>query len=259
MAKKRLIGVVTVRNGFAVQSFGYQQYLPLGKPEYLVENLDRWQADEILIQVIDRSINNSGPDYDLISRLSRLGLATPLIYSGGIATAEQAVNVIQAGADRVAVDFALSAAPSEVQRMSRYLGAQALIGAIPTTLGERILRYDYTTRTSSPLDKPIVMLANDGVISEVMLIDWMNEGGVTSLIPSMLEGLPFFGVSLILFGGLAAPSCAEDLLHMPSVAAVAVGNLFSYKEHAYNLYKRQISNTLMRNTCYCDPSSTFHL
>ena len=33
MLLKRLVGVVTVRRGIAVQSFGYQRWLPLGRPE----------------------------------------------------------------------------------------------------------------------------------------------------------------------------------------------------------------------------------
>ena len=60
MLRKRLIAVVTVLDGLAVQSFGYQRYLPLGKPECLVENLDRWGVDEIFVQVIDRSARNLG-------------------------------------------------------------------------------------------------------------------------------------------------------------------------------------------------------
>ena len=46
MIPKRLIGVVIVKDGWAVQSFGYRRWLPLGRPEVLVENLDRWGADE---------------------------------------------------------------------------------------------------------------------------------------------------------------------------------------------------------------------
>ena len=82
MLRKRLIAVVTVLDGLAVQSFGYQRYLPLGKPECLVENLDRWGVDEIFVQVIDRSARNLGPDLGLLLRLGSLGLETPLIYGG---------------------------------------------------------------------------------------------------------------------------------------------------------------------------------
>ena len=101
MLKKRLVGVVTIKDGWAIQSMGYKRYLPLGKPECLVENLDRWGADEILVQVIDRSVNGQHPDFDLLERVARLGLETPLIYCGGIRTDEDGVRAIQAGADRL--------------------------------------------------------------------------------------------------------------------------------------------------------------
>ena len=71
MLHKRLVGVVTVKGGWAVQSFGYKSYLPLGRPEVLVENLDRWGADEILVHVIDRSVKKLGPDFNLIEKLER--------------------------------------------------------------------------------------------------------------------------------------------------------------------------------------------
>ena len=62
MLKKRLVGAVTIKNSMVVQSFGYNRYLPIGKPKVVVENLDRWGIDVIFIQVIDRSKNNLGPD-----------------------------------------------------------------------------------------------------------------------------------------------------------------------------------------------------
>jgi cyclase len=38
MLRKRLVGMVTVRDGWAVQSIGYARYLPLGRPAVMVEN-----------------------------------------------------------------------------------------------------------------------------------------------------------------------------------------------------------------------------
>ena len=84
MVKKRLIGLITVKDGFAVQSFSYKHYLPIGRPECLVENLDRWGADEILIQVIDRSEKKLGPDFELLKKIGKLRISTPIIYCGGI-------------------------------------------------------------------------------------------------------------------------------------------------------------------------------
>ena len=71
MIKKRLIGTVVVKNGIAVQSFSYGKYLPLGKPEIIIKNLDRWGVDEILINVIDRSKNKLDPNFELLKKFKK--------------------------------------------------------------------------------------------------------------------------------------------------------------------------------------------
>ena len=101
MVKKRIIGVITILDGKVVQSFGYNSYLPLGRPECIIENLDRWGVDEILIQCIDRSRFSKGPDFMLLEKISSLGIGTPIIYSGGLKSVEDAVSVIKKGADRI--------------------------------------------------------------------------------------------------------------------------------------------------------------
>lgn len=251
MLRKRLIGVVTVRKGWAVQSFGYRRYLPLGRPECLVENLDRWGADEILVQVIDRSSRNLGPDFDLLMRLGKLGLETPLIYGGGITSADHAVQVIQSGADRISIDQILHNSPCEVRRMALRLGAQALIAAVPIRFCDTTwLRHDYMKRQCFPFDDELPALFQDRVVSELMLIDWQNEGNITEFKPEQLARLPFTEVPVIMFGGFTKPSLTRRFLDHPKVAAVAVGNLFSYREHAYQDYKRVVGSVSLRPPTY---------
>jgi len=123
MLRKRLLGAVVVRQGWAVQSFGYRRWLPLGKPEYLVENLDHLGADGIVVLAIDRG--DQGPDLKLIERLGALGLSTPLTYGGGLATEEHATAAVRAGAERLVLDAVLSYNPQTVGAMGRTVGVQA--------------------------------------------------------------------------------------------------------------------------------------
>ena len=78
MLRQRLLAAVTVKAGRAVQSMGYKRYLPLGDVACVVENLDRWGADGIVVLSIDRQLE--GPDLKLLKRLSQLKLSTPLTY-----------------------------------------------------------------------------------------------------------------------------------------------------------------------------------
>ena len=250
MLKKRLIGVVTVKNGWAVQSFGYRRYLPLGRPECLVENLDRWGADEILIQVIDRSSPSRGPDFDLLDRLARLGLGTPLIYGGGIHSVVDGVQVIQRGADRITLDAVLHDHPDVVLELAARLGAQALIAALPMSV-ERVgsTIFEYRARTSMPVS-PVLVAAMRETVSEVLVIDWKHEGMPAGFDDALVDRFPYPDVALIAFGGISQVEQIKGLLSRPNVAAVAVGNFLSYREHAIQQFRHALSSAALRPSSY---------
>ena len=128
MLRQRLLAAVTVKAGRAVQSMGYKRYLPLGDVTCVVENLDRWGADGIVVLSIDRQLQ--GPDLKLLKRLSQLQLSTPLTYGGGIRTAAQALAAVQTGAERLVIDRALGESSEHIAAMAAAVGRQALIASI---------------------------------------------------------------------------------------------------------------------------------
>lgn len=247
MLKKRLIGVISVKDGWAVQSFSYKRYLPLGKPEVLAENLDRWGVDEILLQCIDRSSTGAGPDLALLERIGRKGLATPLIYAGGIHSADEGVEIIKRGADRICLDAMLHDTPELVPELSRRLGAQALIASLPLAVqGDEIAWLDYRTGASKPLQPEILQLLREKRVSEAMLIDWQHEGRAGGFDFRLLEQLPYLDVPLIAFGGLSEASQLRTALEFPGVVAVAIGNFLNYREHAVLRFKEQLAGIPLR-------------
>lgn len=251
MLRKRLVGVVTVMNGWAVQSFGYRRHLPLGHPERLAENLDRWGADEILVLAIDRSRLGLGPDLGLLERLARLGLATPLVYGGGIGSADDAKRVVQTGADRVCFDSLLRRSADEVERASAALGAQALIAALPMTAEAEGGRWhDYLRGGDGSLSKEVCTLLGEGVVSEALVIDWRNEGGVAAFDEALLAQFPLPEIPLIAFGGISEPAQVAALLARPQVVAVAAGNSLSYREHAIQRLREGLDESTARTPHY---------
>lgn len=251
MIKKRLVGVVTVREGWAVQSFGYGRYLPLGRPEVLVQNLDRWGADEIMLQCIDRSRAGLGPDFALLDRVARVGIATPLIYSGGVRSADDARQAVNTGADRIALDAMLRDAPAEAETVSYQLGAQAVIAAFPVTnVGGEIRWRDYRAGQDEPLSDAVLSLLGDEVISEAMIIDHAHEGQPGGFDPALLDVALPAGVPLIAFGGISTTDQVSGLLAHAQVTAVAMGNFLSYTEHAIQAVKEALVGVPMRPASY---------
>ncbi|MCG8995500.1 hypothetical protein LH435_07110 [Laribacter hongkongensis] len=246
MLKKRLIGVVTVKNGWAVQSFGYRRHLPLGKPQWLVENLDRWGADEIFIQCIDRSASEAGPDFSLLQTLAGMGLGTPLIYGGGIASVEQGMKVIQAGADRIAIDALLHDAPAVVAELGQQLGVQALVAAAPLRMqGNTPLWHDYRSRHDQPMAE-LDRILQSGLASELLIIDYEHEGQENGFDTRLLDVLPEWNMPLLAFGGISDVVRMQDLLARPRVSAVGVGNFLSYRELAIQQYKKAVASSDLR-------------
>lgn len=251
MVKKRIIGVITVLDGLAVQSFGYRSYLPLGRPEILIENLDRWGIDEILIKCIGSSKSENGPNLNLLKRIGDMGLSTPLIYAGGIRNADDATKVISLGADRILLDAVIWDDPCQLEYIARVIGSQAIIASLPVCLKENNLWWrDYRTGVQQPINNQIISRSNINWASEIMLVDWLHEGIAGGFDAGIAKKFPARDKNIILFGGISEPSQIQYLLSIPNIAAIGIGNFLSYKEHAFQLIRCQMQDASFRETQY---------
>jgi len=249
--RKRIIGVVTVRTGWAVQSFGYGRSLPHGHPECRGENLDRWGADEICVLSIDRSKKGLGPDFDLLDRIGHLGISTPLIYGGGIASVADAVRVVQSGADRVCLDALLHDSPSLVSAISENVGAQAIIGCLPLHIAAGGLRWlDHRSGAEKEVSAEVMELFTARIVSEVLVVDWRHEGIRRGFDRRLMSRSELAGLPLIAFGGVSEADQASEMLSAANVVAVAIGNFLSYREHAIQAIKHAGDETHLRPAEY---------
>lgn len=247
MLRKRLMGAVVVRQGWAVQSFGYRHWLPLGKPECLVENLDRWGADGIVVLVIDRG--DQGPDLALIERLGALGLSTPLTYGGGLRNEADARAAVRVGAERLVLDAVLQEDPAVVHAMAQAVGVQALVAALPMIRDGNggVQHWLHRRRVAVPISLAIRDLVAHEALSELLAIDVAGEGEGQGFDLELLEAIePMCGLPLLAFGGLATTEQIRQLLSRPRLAGVLVGNALHYREHAIAQLKAALADQALR-------------
>ncbi|MGH1440846.1 MAG: HisA/HisF-related TIM barrel protein [Cellvibrionaceae bacterium] len=252
MFSKRLIGVVTVKQGWAVQSFGYNRYLPLGKVECLVENLDRWGADEIFIQDIDRSLEKRGPNLELIRTVADKGISTPIMYAGGIASLDDALNVIGAGVERICIDSILHSKPYIVEDIAKSLGSQAVVVSIPAVKNQygRSVWFNYTNNQETSLSDQVCDLFNNKFVSEIILIDKENEGKMNGFDFDLLSLFEGCNTPLVIFGGLRESEQLKVALQSKDISAVAIGNYLSYREHEVQRMKEGLIALPLRVASY---------
>jgi cyclase len=252
MVKKRIVGVVTIKDNWVVQSFGYKKYLPIGRPECIIENLDRWGADEILVQVIDRSFYSKGPDFELLSRIGKLSLSTPIVYGGGIRDVNDAINVIKHGADRLIVDYILRNKLETIHELASSLGSQAIIASLPIHKeGKEVKIYNYETGKSDNIQEKLLNIIFDKKnISEILLINKNGEGYSDTFDINLLNAFPKTDISFIAFGGIHKPDLINKLLNHENISAIAIGNFLNYKEHSIQNIKSATSANNIRNPEY---------
>lgn len=234
MLKSRIIGVVLIKDGIAVQSIGFERFLPIGKPTIAINFLDNWGIDEIVVLDITASKYNRIIGASDIASYS-MECLVPLAVGGGITSVGQVREIVQAGADKVVINAALLKDRGILSRGSNAFGQQCMVASVnvlKTDEGKYKL-YDHTAETLSDQDvfRFITSLQEAGA-GEILLnavhCDGKKLGYDLELIHRVAKNLT---IPLIALGGAGH---SKDLLFALDAGAdaVAVGNLFHFSEHS---------------------------
>ncbi len=129
MLKKRLVACLLLRDGLIVQSFGFNRYLPIGRPRFPIEFVVKWDVDEIVLLDMSASPQGRGPDEAVLEMLSQY-CYVPLTVGGGIRSADEARGVIRAGADKTCVNTHAIARPALISEIADVLGSQCVVVSI---------------------------------------------------------------------------------------------------------------------------------
>ena len=242
MIKTRLIACLLIRDGFVVQSIGFEKYYPIGKPDFSVENLNRWDVDEIVI--LDISTNKQSPDLKLIQQFSSKSFI-PISVGGGIKCLEDAKKVIGSGADKVVVNSRAIESPNLISEISNYLGTQCLIISIDCKYKSngdyRVYANGGRTATDvSPNDwaKQAEKLGAGEILLNSIDRDGSKRGYDIRLIQSVTKEV---SIPVIAIGGGGKFTDFSTAIIDGGATAVAAGNMFHFVEHSTILAKSQLS------------------
>lgn len=244
MAYKRLIGVVAVKYGQVVKSYGYRFWRPAGGLRTALMNLDRWLVDEILILDISR---RDRLDPGVVEEIRASRISTPLAYGGGIRSSEDVDCLLAAGCERFVLESMLFQFPERISGLADKVGAQALIASLPLSVTDEGL-WQIDNKYAACLGVPSMALDtgslcrtfNDWPVAEIMAIDSANEGSAGRFSLVTREGdhpLADLQKGIIWFGGIDANQ-ATKLLELQSTVAVGFGNLNYEKEIAMRSLRR---------------------
>ncbi|CAB4875940.1 MAG: imidazole glycerol phosphate synthase subunit HisF [Actinobacteria bacterium] len=129
MAFKRVIPCLDVDNGRVVKGINFLDLRDAGDPVELAERYDHGGADEIVFLDVTATSSHRSTAVELASRVAER-IFVPFTIGGGIRSPEDAQGVLDAGADKVAVNSAAVADPTLISRMADRFGSQCVVLAV---------------------------------------------------------------------------------------------------------------------------------
>ncbi len=251
MIKKRLVSSIIYKDDSVVQSFNYKTFLPIGSIESSIKNLNRWNADEILILSIERSKKKIGPDFDLLKKIKNLNIETPIIYGGGISNLDDAKKVIALGADRIVVESIIDTNYSQFEEISKNIGKQSIILSMPLSINQdnEIRFFDHKTQKEYEISDNFIKAIKDDLISEILISDYKNQGMMNGFDLRIIKKLNYTN-DLILSGGIYKKNDFKKIFRDKRVVASAVGNNLNYGEHRIQKFKSSLKSSYLRKPFY---------
>ena len=145
MPLPRLIPCLDVAAGRVVKGVRFQGLRDVGDPVELGSGYSDAGADELVFLDVKATLDGRRTLVDLVHRISER-LAIPFTVGGGVRSVADAEELLEAGADKVAVNSAALERPELLTELAGRLGSQAVVIAIDAE-GGRVRSRAGTTET----------------------------------------------------------------------------------------------------------------
>ncbi len=129
MLARRLVPCLDVDRGRVVKGVRFVSLRDAGDPVEAAARYDAEGADELVFLDITASSDARPIVIDMVRRVAD-AVYLPFTVGGGVRSVEDAVALLRAGADKVAVNTAAVRDPSLLEELSRRFGSQAVVLAI---------------------------------------------------------------------------------------------------------------------------------
>jgi cyclase len=129
MLAKRIIPCLDCKDGRVVKGIRFVELRDAGDPGALAEAYNRAGADELVMLDISASREGRATLIETVAQVARR-LFIPLTVGGGVRTLEDALRLLAAGADKVAVNTGAVENPPLIAELAANFGSQAVVVAI---------------------------------------------------------------------------------------------------------------------------------
>lgn len=253
MKKNRLIPILLLRNGWLVQSRGFQQYQNLGNPTMAVKRLSEWASDELIyldiskediydIRRDDQAYPNQSSFLEIIKDVSKVSFV-PTTVGGKIKTLDDIEKRLALGADKVAINSQALADKEFITKAAKEFGSQCIVVSIDAKLvdGKYVVMSKGGFETTAYNPAQWAQIVESQGAGEILLNsidrDGMKNGYDIKLLADVSSGVK---IPVIACGGVGDWSHFAEAFDKTQVDAVAAANIFQYTDQSVYLAKKYL-------------------
>ncbi|NNF58098.1 MAG: imidazole glycerol phosphate synthase subunit HisF [Rhodothermaceae bacterium] len=230
MLAKRIIPCLDVSDGRTVKGVNFVGLRDAGDPVELAAQYAAEGADELVFLDITATVEKRQTVTALALRVGRV-LDIPFTIGGGIGSVGDAASVLQAGADKVAVNSAAVARPELVSELAEAFGSQAIVVSVDAkghADGWTVATHGGRTDTGFDALAWIAEVQDRGA-GEILLTSMDADGTQAGFDRPLLEAVrPLCCVPLIASGGAGTIAHFAEVLAADLADAALAASLFHY-------------------------------
>ena len=243
MLARRIIPCLDVKDGRVVKGINFLQLRDAGDPVEQAAAYDAQGADEVCYLDISASPEGRATLVDVVAHTADQVFA-PLTVGGGVRSIEDAVRLLDAGADKIAINTAAIRTPELVTACARRFGSQAIVVAIDAKrTGTSWEVFSHGGRTPEGLDaiawcKRVAELGAGEILLTSMDRDGTGQGYDTELIATVTAQLT---IPVIASGGVGVLDHLAGGLEAGADAVLAA-SIFHFGQHTIGEAKRFLAD-----------------
>lgn len=230
MLKKRIIPCLDIKDGKVVKGVNFKGLKEVGDPVELAKRYEEQQADEIVFLDITATYEERAILKEVIERAAAT-LSIPLTVGGGIRTIDDFREILQAGADKVAINSAAICNPELIRMAAKEFGVQCVVVAIDAKREENIFNV-YRNGGRINTKKELISWAKECEAlgaGEILLTSMDADGTKEGYDIPMLEAVGnAVNIPVIASGGCGTIQDIQEVFLKTKSDAALVASLFHY-------------------------------
>ncbi|MDO9162705.1 MAG: imidazole glycerol phosphate synthase subunit HisF [Methylococcaceae bacterium] len=240
---KRIIPCLDVDNGRVVKGVKFVDIRDAGDPVEIARRYDREGADEITFLDITATHHNRDTIVHVVEQVAS-EVFIPLTVGGGIRTLDDIRRMLNAGADKVAINSAAVFNPDFVREAAERFGSQCIVVAIDAKkVGDSWEIFTHGGRKSTGINalawaEKMVSYGAGEILLTSMDRDGTREGFDLSLTRAISEAV---SVPVIASGGVGCLDHLADGIIEGKADAVLAASIFHFAEYTIQQAKEHLA------------------